>query len=214
MAAADIIERFSKVPTQQKVLAFGLIALAIGAAYYFLIHSDLVDQVQGQTTKISQLKDEKSGYEAKKQKYMAFRAEVNKLLQMQKELVKALPTEADIHTLLQSIHAQGELSGLNILTFEQNAEVKSEFYAKIPVKMVISGSFHQILKFFYSVGQLKRIVNITDLALSNPKASDAGVLIQANFVASTFRFLTMEPPRPQGQPQQAQPPAPAPQPHG
>ena len=103
--------------------------------------------------------------------------------------MKVLPTSAEIPSFLQSLHAQAELSGLNILAFEKDAETRQSFYATIPVKMAISGTYHQITKFFYSVGNLKRIVNIQDVLLDKPKKTDQGVRLEAKFVASTFRFI-------------------------
>ena len=38
-------------------------------------------------------------------------------------------------------------------------------YVKIPIKMSLTGTYHQINHFFKQVGELKRIVNIEDLAL-------------------------------------------------
>ena len=78
---------------------------------------------------------------------------------------------------------------MNILTFDKQREIKRDFYAEIPVRMVISGTYHQINKFFYSVGRLKRIVNIQNVLLSNPASGPQGVTLQAKFVTSTFRFL-------------------------
>lgn len=191
MALSDQIEKFSKAPLKHKALGLLVATVFFGGVFYFLFYSDLDDTERRVDSQLSMLKDEEAGYLEKKQKYMAFRAEVNKLLEEKKELVKVLPTEAEIPSFLQSLHAQGELSGLNILTFEPGKEEQQEtFYARIPVKMAITGTFHQINKFFYSVGRLKRIVNIQDLVLGAPTAADLGVVLKATFLASTFRFLT------------------------
>jgi type IV pilus assembly protein PilO len=196
MAFNDVVEKFSKAPTKHKALGLILVTLVFGLVFYFMFYSDLATKVEGLERKVKSLRVEKAGYEEKQQKYNAFRAEVSKLLEEQKELVKVLPTDAEIPTFLQSLHAQGELAGLNILTFEQQAEVKLNFYAKIPVKMSISGTYHQINKFFYSVGQLKRIVNIQDVNFETPTPGEQGVLLKATFVASTFRFIAPQAPPP------------------
>ena len=198
MTVADLVERFSKIPTKQKVPLLVLLVAVIGAVFYFVVYSDLVDQADSLSRQITQLQQEKASYEEKQRSYNRFRAEVTKLLEEQKELIKVLPTDAEIPTFLQAIHAQAELSGLNILTFEQLPEQPKNFYALIPVRMAISGTYFQINKFFYSVGQLKRIVNIQNVALQAPKVTEQGVMLRADFVASTFRFLT--PPGPPGGP--------------
>lgn len=185
----EISERITKAPLQHKVGGVAVIMALLAGGFYFLFYSTLAEEAAGLDNKVRDLREEKAQYEQKKQQYMAFRAEVEKLLQEKKELVKVLPTRAEIPSFLQSLHAQAELAGLNILTFDKQREVKRDFYAEIPVRMVISGTYHQINKFFYSVGRLKRIVNIQNVLLSNPTSGPQGVMLQAKFVTSTFRFI-------------------------
>lgn len=189
MTYSELSERFAKAPNSTKAIALLLITALFGAVFWTVFYSDAADRLDGLQRTIKQLSEEKSDYEDKKQKYMSFRAEVKKLLHQQKELIKVLPTEAEISSFLQSLHAQAELAGLNIVTFDKQPEVRKGFYAKIPVRMVISGRYHQITKFFYSVSKLKRIVNIQDVLLDTPKTTQEGVVLQAKFVASTFRFV-------------------------
>jgi type IV pilus assembly protein PilO len=199
MTAADVVERFTRVPTKQKVAGLVLLCAFFAVAFYLVFYSDMSDQAESLSRQITQLRQEKASYEEKQRSYNRFRAEVTKLLEEQKELIKVLPTDAEIPTFLQAIHAQGELSGLNILTFEQLPEQPRSFYATIPVRMAISGTYFQINKFFYAVGQLKRIVNIQNVTFRAPTVTEQGVMLRADFVASTFRFLT--PPATPGRPQ-------------
>jgi type IV pilus assembly protein PilO len=202
MTTHELIEKFSKTPTQHKAIGLALVSVFFGVLFYFVFYSDVDEQSKRLDREIRQLQQDKVSYEEKRVKYDRFRAEVNTLLEEQKELIKVLPVDAEIPAFLQSVHAQGELSGLNILTFEPMPEIMKNFYAQIPVKMVISGTYHQINKFFYSVGQLKRIVNIQDLTLGNPVPTEHGVYLKAEFVASTFRFVApvQPPPPPPGAP--------------
>ncbi len=204
----ELVERFSKAPTKSKVIGLVFLGGIFGAVFYFMFYSDVADKAVNLGKRIVTLQQEKASYEDKQRRYNSFRAEVAKLLEEQKELLKVLPTDAEIPSFLQSLHAQAELAGLNILVFEQGAEQPQNFYATIPVKMELSGSYFQINKFFYSVGQLKRIVNIRDVVLSNPTnvEGEGSVMLKATFTASTFRFLA--PPEPKG------PPGAPPPPHG
>ena len=190
MAIAEQLEKFSKTPPQIKAAVVGGLSVLIWALFLFMFYFELSDKVEGLEKQIARLQEEKANYEDKKQKYMAFRAEVTKLLEEQKELVKVLPSQAEIPAFLQSIHAQAELAGLNIKSFQQRREQRKGFYAKIPVAMTITGAYHQINKFFYAIGNMKRIVNISDLKLGGAVQSPNGVVLKASFTASTFRFLS------------------------
>ena len=192
MALADNIEQFSKLPFQHKMLAFIFLGAFLGVIFYFFFYSDLVDEENNLISQIGTLETEKTTFEKKKAEYLSLRNKVAKLEEGQRDLLKVLPTASEIHSLLQAIHAQGELAGLNILTFEQQPEVRERYYARIPVRLQISGSFHQVLRFFYNVGKLKRIVNIHNVKLAQISAKSGGskgLKLQASFLASTFRFL-------------------------
>jgi type IV pilus assembly protein PilO len=163
MNFSELNERFSNTPLQHKIAGLALAMAALGGLFYMLLYSGLSEEADRLKRKVAELEQEKADYEDKKQKYMAFRAEVEKLLQEKKELVKVLPSRAEISSFLQSLHAKAELAGLTILNFDKQAERRRDFYAVIPVNMSITGTFHQISKFFYSIGQLKRIVNVRDV---------------------------------------------------
>ena len=193
MAISDLSERLARWPVQNKIgVVLGLV-LVLGGAYYYFFFSELDAKSTRLDRDISRLEAEKSRYEDKKQNYMRLRAEVKKLLQRKKELIKQLPTQAEIPSFLQSLHAQAELADLNILTFDRKPERRKAFYAVIPVWMAISGTYHQISKFFYSVGRLKRIVNIHNVTLTSPRLTDKGVMLRARFIAATFRFIDSKP---------------------
>ncbi|MBW2733488.1 MAG: type 4a pilus biogenesis protein PilO [Deltaproteobacteria bacterium] len=195
---SELGERFSKLSNVQKYGAFALVLALFGAVFYFMFYSELSDKADRYRKQARAHEVEKAGYEEKKQKYMAFRAEVNKLLQEQKEREKELPTRAEIASFLQSLNAQAELAGLKISDMRKRPEQRRGFYATIPVHMVIRGTYHQIAKFFHSIGMLKRIVNVRDLLLKGyggKGTADKAVLLQAKFVASTFRFVKKAAPR-------------------
>lgn len=189
----EVLQQFDRLQSKLKLVLLGAIVAAVAAAFYFLLYADLVTQTEAAQAQVAQLQGEKASYEDKKQRYIAFRAEVKGLLQEKKELVKVLPTEAEIPNFLQSLHSQAELAGLNIITFEKQPEAARGFYAEIPVRMLINGTYHQINKFFYSVGQLKRIVNIQGLGLGDVQETAQGMLLKARFVSSTYRFLEKNP---------------------
>jgi type IV pilus assembly protein PilO len=201
MAMSDLGERFAKLPVRQKYLGLIVALGLLGGAFYMLFYSELSDEIAKLDRQRANLEIEKNKYEEQKQKYMAFRAEVKKLLRKKKALLKELPTTAEIPSFLQSLHAQAELAGLNIKTFRKQKEVRRGFYGEIPVRMAIEGTYHQITRFFYSVGNLKRIVTVRDVLLGTSRkkagtASKAGIVLDAKFVASTFRFIEKKaPPR-------------------
>jgi len=55
--------------------------------------------------------------------------------------------------------------------------------------MTVTGNFHEIATFFDSLGRMRRIVNVTDIVLSEPKDVNGKVVLSAKFLATTFMFV-------------------------
>jgi type IV pilus assembly protein PilO len=174
------------------ILAGVLVLLAGG--YYYYAYSDMMDEQAQLERDRDRLEREKKDYLKRKQEYLAFRNEVNALLEEQKELLRVLPKKDDIEQFIESVQAQIELAGLSkVSSVRENAQ-PVEMYVKIPIRMALTGTYHQINHFFKQVGDLKRIVNIEDLALEPVSTAAAMALdqpnqLRANFVATTFQFV-------------------------
>jgi type IV pilus assembly protein PilO len=167
------------------------LVLLLGAGYWYFFYSDMQDEMDELQKQADKLHKEKAEYEKRKQEYLAFRNEVNALLEEQKELLRVLPKSDDIEQFIESVQSQIELSGLTKVGSIRDAAQPVEMYVKIPIRMSLVGTYHQINHFFKNVGDLKRIVNIEDLQMS-PVNSDASLaqatLLNAKFIATTFQF--------------------------
>ena len=70
--------------------------------------------------------------------------------------------------------------------------MRQGFYASIPIAMSVTGNYHEIGVFLDSVSKLARIVNVTNIKMSNPSSAGEKQLVKATYVATTFRFLPQE----------------------
>lgn len=167
------------------------VVVALTGGYWYFFYSDMQDEQASLEKDKARLEKEKHEYEKRKQEYLAFRNEVNALLEEQKELLRVLPKADDIEQFIENVQAQIELSGLSKVESVREPAQPVEMYVKIPIKMSLSGTYHQIDRFFKQVGELKRIVNIEDLSLepvSLAVAPEQPNLLKANFTATTFMF--------------------------
>jgi len=106
-----------------------------------------------------------------------------------KEAVAQLPDRKEIPDLLSTISSKVKEAGLEILVFRPRGENLQEFYAEIPVDIVVRGGFHNVVTFFDEVGRMSRLVNISNIELRNPKASGDLMVMEGSSLATTFRFL-------------------------
>ena len=192
IAMQNFFDRIAAMQTGLKLgIVVGLIGLLAGGYYYFF-YSDMQDEVAQLQKDHERLSKEKKDYEKRKQEYLAFRNEVNALLDEQKELLRILPKTDDIEQFIENVQTQVELAGLTKVTSTREAALPVEMYVKIPVKMSLTGTYHQINHFFKNVGDLKRIVNIENLSLepvAQGVAMDQPNLLKADFIATTFQFV-------------------------
>ncbi|HEY7316794.1 MAG TPA: type 4a pilus biogenesis protein PilO, partial [Candidatus Binatia bacterium] len=106
-----------------------------------------------------------------------------------KTAVAQLPDRKEIPDLLSSLSTKAREAGLDILLFRPRAENFQEFYAEIPVDIVVRGGFFNAVAFFDEVGKLNRLVNIDNIDLKNPKVGGDQVALEISTLATTYRFL-------------------------
>lgn len=185
---------FDKIAGQKPANKFAVllgVLMLIGGGYYYLFYSDVVDKKEANTRAIATAEAEKDSYEKRKQEYQAFRLEVNQLLEEQKELLRVLPKKDDIEQFIENVNAQVELAGLSKVSSVRDPAKPAELYVRIPIRMSLTGTYHQINRFFKNIGELKRIVTIADLqlAIDTSNSSKEGQVLKADFTAQTFQFV-------------------------
>jgi type IV pilus assembly protein PilO len=187
----DLITKLMRLKAPLKAAVTVVVIALFGAVYYFLFYTDLAQDIASATQGQAQLKQERESYEKRKKEYVAYREELKKLQEEQRELLKALPKKAEIPTFISNIQEQAELSGLEVLNIKIENEVPEELYIKIPVAMELRGTYHSMTKFFKNVSELRRIVNIENLGLTaESKPDEQGPpKLHAKFIAATFRYV-------------------------
>lgn len=100
-----------------------------------------------------------------------------------------LPRQKEIPELLRQVSALGHAAGLDILLFRQEPERQHELYAEVPVQMAARGGYHQLAVFFDEIGRLSRIVNVTDLSITEAGTAGPRPIVHAAFSAVTYRFV-------------------------
>jgi type IV pilus assembly protein PilO len=118
-----------------------------------------------------------------------FRREKELLEQRLQEALAELPEEKKIDELLQLFQERARKAGLEISSIEPVAEVNEGFYARVPINMVVSGNFHEIVTFFDSLARLRRIVNVNNILLDTPKDTGGKVILNGKFLVTTFMFV-------------------------
>jgi type IV pilus assembly protein PilO len=105
------------------------------------------------------------------------------------EALSELPEQADVDELLAQLNDVGRKSGLEIATVEPTAEQPAQIYVKIPIRMSVVGNYNEVALFLQEVANMRRIVNVNNIRLGTPQVRSEKVVLNADFIATAFRFL-------------------------
>jgi type IV pilus assembly protein PilO len=177
------LEQLSKV--QRIAIWAGVLILLIGAFVYFsyLPKFKKIDQLKANLTKIEkELEIAKNNA----RQLNEFRKKMQDAEEQFKIVMRALPENEEIPTLLTGISKAGTDSGLNFILFQPKPDETKDFYAEIPVAMTVTGDYHGVATFFESVAGLNRIVNIRNIDMKPDKESTN---LTTTCTAVTYKFI-------------------------
>jgi type IV pilus assembly protein PilO len=204
----QLLDRILKLRLEFKVLGLTVAVLLVTALNYFVWVSDLSEEADRQDSTIQKLENDLIQKQAIANNLAEYRRQKEVLEQKLQEALTELPNDANIDELLTQLNETGVRAGLDLTSVEPGAELKEgSFYSKIPVKITLSGNYHEIATFFDLVGKLKRIVNISDISLRSPDKKGDKVVLKVDCLATTFRFVDAKQPAPKPLP--GSPPSPS-----
>ncbi|MBW3532671.1 type 4a pilus biogenesis protein PilO [Shewanella sp. NKUCC06_TVS] len=171
-------------PNQVKTFFAILLALSVFAAGYFLVVSDSVDIYTAEQDKEVQLRDDFKNKYQLAANLKLYREQLATMEVQFAELLKMLPSENEMPGLLDDLTFVATDAGLKINSLNWEAEIQRDFYIEFPIKMSVTGDYHQLGSMVSGVAKLPRIVSLHDFTI---KRDEAGNLAM-DILAKTYRF--------------------------
>jgi type IV pilus assembly protein PilO len=162
-----------------------LCLLVMGGGYYYDTMEQL-DQLEGLEVKEAQLKQ---NFADKQKKAVNLPEYVKQLEQIQDalgEMLKQMPTEEEVASLLVDISQTGLASGLEFRLFKPAPPVKKEFYSELPIDIQVVGHYEELGLFVSGLASLPRIVTVHNVAIS-PMEKSSDQLMVMNAVVKTYK---------------------------
>lgn len=184
-----VFEQVTKISPKKKVLALTAVLAVVAASFWFFYYSPMQTQYSELMDTHERLLKDKQKADRRKAAYDKDRKRRDDLKKAYGQQLRALPSEAEMSSFLNSLNTQAELVGLEILSVKPKKQEPSKYYARIPVELRLTGSFHQLAKFFYLVGNLDRIINIENISLEIKAFEDSNAVLAADVLATTFRSV-------------------------
>jgi type IV pilus assembly protein PilO len=112
-------------------------------------------------------------------------------------MLRQLPGKTEVPSLLVDISQTGLAAGLQERLFQPGTESKKDFYAELPIRIQLTGGYHEFGQFVSGIAALPRIVTLHDIEISRAQArggSRRGAppptdVLTLNLTAKTYRYL-------------------------
>lgn len=182
------IKKIGSAPTPVKAFLIVLLCLIAGGAGIFLDTNKQLKELESFEKKEKALRITFDQKQSKAANLEAYAQQLEDMKQSFGALLRQLPNKTEIESLLTDISQTGIASGLEIEFFKPEGLSPKEFYAEFPIKLRVTGRYHQFGKFVSGVAALPRIVTMRDISITKPKDT-TGVQLQMEVTAVTYQYL-------------------------
>jgi type IV pilus assembly protein PilO len=170
---------------------FIVFVAVVGAGVWFTIIKDKLPALQRAQDDESTLRVTFENKQRKAANYDAYKAQLAQIEQSFGTMLRQLPGETEIPSLIVDVSQTGLASGLQEKLFQPQPEIPRDFYAEKPIKIRLSGGYHEIANFVSGVAALPRIVTLHDINIT-PEGQDSFDQLSLEVTAQTYRYLDEE----------------------
>ena len=177
------------------VFRVGVIALVfslvVGLGIYWTIIQDKAPQLKRAQQDEQTLRVTFENKQRKAANYDAYKAQLEQIEQSFGTMLRQLPGETEIPSLIVDISQTGLAAGLQEKLFQPQPEIPKDFYAEKPIKIRLSGGYHEIANFVSGIAALPRIVTLHNINITREDTGSYDAL-SLEVTAQTYRYIEEE----------------------
>lgn len=172
-------------------------AAVLLVGWYFVISSQQ-DSLASLARQEVQLKSDFAAKQVKSANLEALQQQLTEMQDMLRQLLRQLPSKTEMPELLIDISQTALSAGLVTDLFQPGPETIKDFYAEKPIKLRMTGTYHQFGTFISGVASLPRVVILTlhDVSLTPEHGAGSAVSSTGRLVLQgtvrTYRYLDDE----------------------
>jgi type IV pilus assembly protein PilO len=175
------------LPVRAGAVAIAFVVLTV-ALIYFFVWDEQRPELQQRQDEEQALRQEFRTKHAKAVNLELYKQQLKDIERSFGALLRQLPGKTEVPNLLVDISQTGLSSGLEEKLFQPQQEVKKDFYAELPIKIRLTGSYHQFGQFVSGIAALPRIVTLHDIDIRS-ETKDAYDQLSLELTAKTYRYL-------------------------
>ena len=172
------------------LIAVIFVAVSVGGSYYFVYRTKALLLAQAEAKEI-ELKATFVGKQKRAANLDAYKVQLKEMEVSFGAMLRQLPSRTEVPSLLVDISQTGLAAGLEERLFQPSSEIKKDFYAELPIKIRLQGSYHDLAQFVSGIAALPRIVTLHDVLIQPEKNTGENDLV-LDVTAKTYRYLEEE----------------------
>jgi type IV pilus assembly protein PilO len=175
------------LPVRVGTVALSFVVLA-AVLFYFFVWSDQKPRLVEAAAKEVELRDTFKKKHSKAVNLAVYQQQLADIERSFGALLRQLPGRTEVPNLLVDISQVGVGAGLEEKLFQPANEIKKDFYAELPIKIRLTGSYHQMGEFVSGIAALPRIVTLDGISI-RPEDRDYYDVLTFELTAKTYRYL-------------------------
>ena len=165
--------------------------LVTGLGVYFFIIKDKAPQLERERAEEIDLRLTFENKQDKAANYQAYEDQLEEIKESFGTMLRQLPGETEIPSLIVDISQTGLAAGLQEKLFVPQPEIPRDFYAEQPINIRLTGSYHEIGNFVSGIAALPRIVTLHDINIT-PEDRESFDNLSMEVTAKTYRYIDEE----------------------
>ena len=182
------LKKIGSAPLAVRIAIIIVLCISLGTAGYFLDTTKQQVELEKVITKEQDLRHIFTEKQAKAANLEAYKQQLEEMRISFGTLLRQLPNETEIETLLTDISQTGISAGLDIDYFKPEGLRPKEFYSEYPIKLKVTGHYHEFAEFISGVAALPRIVTVQDITI-RPSDTKSSIKLTMELTAITYQYL-------------------------
>jgi type IV pilus assembly protein PilO len=172
-------------PYSVKVVGVGLSCVLLLALGYWFFLDGQIHTDEGLRAQETALKRQFVQEKMEAEDLPAYQLQMKQMKVVFGGLLQELPNTTHMPEFVTEVTKAGKSSGLQFVLLKPEGEVPKNFYAELPIKLTVEGTYAQLGHFVGDIAALPRIVTLGGVKVAAKK----GVLLSMSMTAKTYRYL-------------------------
>lgn len=185
-----------ELPGIAKAILILVACAAVGGAWYYFDTQEQLDRLASVEAEEVKLRATFEDKQRKAANLDAYRQQLAEMKESFGAMLRQLPDRTEVAALLVDVSQTGLAAGLEFELFRPEGEQLKDFYAELPIRVQVTGRYHDFGRFISGLAALPRIVTIHDVEIGglgkSPGEGQGGSRLRLAATVKTYRYLDEE----------------------